>query len=200
MNVSDDTKFETLYDHYKDTFVYIREYLKLRDRLFIFVLIVLTAMFLLIASPTNFFDAVSQIVKEKLGVKISVNQDFINSMLWFVLLIMVIRYYQNSTTLERQYTYIHKIEDDLCAIAGTDFIRREGKSYLNNYPLYSKWLSFLYTIFFPSLLLILTAVKIVMEFRTRTSNFALDLIVNILFCSMIWLSTILYHIWYRIKQ
>ena len=37
MNIAEEKKLEILYDHYKDTFSYIREYLKQRERLFVFV-------------------------------------------------------------------------------------------------------------------------------------------------------------------
>ena len=47
-------KFEILHDHYKDTFGHIRDYLKLRDRLFFFLLIVITLMLFQISSKEIF--------------------------------------------------------------------------------------------------------------------------------------------------
>ncbi|WP_193648477.1 hypothetical protein [Bacillus cereus] len=188
--VNSDVKLETLYDHYKDTFVYLREYLKFRDKLFVYVLLVLTAMFLLIAIPKDTVDAISQIIKEKLKLKLSINSNFIDSMLWFVLLTLVVRYYQTSTLIERQYKYIHKVEENLCSIIGDELFYREGKAYLNNYPAFSTWTWFLYTIFFPILLMIVTVYKLIIEYIS--SKIDLHIILDATICLMILISTILY--------
>lgn len=189
--VNSDIKLETLYDHYKDTFVYLREYLKFRDKLFVYVLIVLTVMFLLITIPTDTVEAISQIVKEKFKLKISMNSKFIDSMLWFVLLTLVVRYYQASTLIERQYTYIHKVEENLCNIIGEELFYREGKGYLDNYPAFSWWTWFLYTIFFPVLLMIVVSYKLIIEYIAY-KKIDINIILDATICIMILISTILY--------
>ncbi|WP_147533378.1 hypothetical protein [Bacillus marasmi] len=189
--VSSDTKLEALYDHYKESFVYIREYLKLRDKLFMLVLLVLTGMFLLLTVPQSSVDAVSQIVKEKLKLKLSMNIVFINSMFWFILLSLVVRYYQTSSLIERQYKYIHQVEKNLCNLVGEELFYREGKAYLNNYPAFSWWTWFLYTIFFPILLIVVTSYKMIIEFIGR-KKIDINIILDSTFCSMILISTVLY--------
>lgn len=80
-------------------------------------------------------------------------------MLWFVLLCLVVRYFQTNIVVGRQYDYIHKVEDKLNAfydIQGEMFTR-EGKSYLGKFQLFSTLSGYLYIIVFPVLLVIVTS-------------------------------------------
>ncbi|ADG82852.1 hypothetical protein [Thermincola potens] len=187
----DDTKVQVLYDHYKDTFAYLREYLKLRDKLFLFVLIVITAMFLQITLPTDPTKMVSNLISAKLGVTISLDKSFLDSMLWFALVSLVLRYFQTTTLIERQYDYLHKLEDSLTVNLGEKLIYREGTGYLENYPLFSSWAHFLYTVVFPILLISVVGVKIFLEIRD-CDKIGLSVVLDTVFSIMILVSTALY--------
>ena len=94
MDISEDKKLEVLNDHYKDTFSHIRSYLKQRDRFFAYLLLVLVIMFLQVVSPGESDAVISKLIAEKAGKSVVINTAFIRGMLWFVLLSLVIRYYQ----------------------------------------------------------------------------------------------------------
>lgn len=189
----EDVKFQTLHDHYKDTFALQREYLKLRDRLFVYTLLVFGAMFILTIIPVDPSKAVSDIVKEQLKVTLSINRDAIHTMLWFVLLCLVVRYFQINIVVERQYNYIHKVEGELnsCYDPLGDMFTREGKSYLNNFKLFSSLAGYLYILVFPLLLVIITSYKIFTELMTKTF-FDLTLVLDIVFCVLIFVYTVVY--------
>ena len=187
----EDTKVQTLYDHYKDTFMYLREYLRLRDKLFLFALIVITAMFLNITLPTESTKMVSNLISSKLGVTISMDKSFFDSMLWFVLVSLVLRYFQTTTYIKRQYDYLHKLEDSLTVNLGEKLIYREGAGYLDNYPLFLTWAHLLYTIVFPLLLISMVFVKIYLEIR-GCQQIGLSIILDVIFSAMILISTGLY--------
>lgn len=197
----EDVKFQTLHDHYKDTFALQREYLKFRDRLFVYTLLVFAAMFILTIVPVDPSKAVSDIVKEQLKVTLSINRDAIHTMLWFVLLCLVVRYFQTNIVVERQYDYIHKVEDELNSsydLQG-DMFTREGKSYLNNFQSFSTLAGYLYILVFPVLLIIVSSYKIYTEVMTKTS-FDLTLVLDIVFWLLIFVYTAVYSISLHFKK
>ena len=82
-----------------------------------------------------------------------------------MLLSVVIKYFQSVVFIERQYTYLHSLEDNLSSEYNGQAFTREGKSYLSNYPAFLNWASFLYTMLFPAILAVVTTSKIVSEYR-----------------------------------
>lgn len=195
----EDAKLQLLHDHYKDTFSYIRGYLKLRDRLFVLILIVVTLMLFQVYSPAESSEAVSQFITKKLELKSPIDITFIGSIIWFSLLSLVVRYFQTVVHIERQYTYIHQIEEQLSAQYENKAFTREGKSYLKDYPLFSSWAWILYTIVFPVLLLVLVIVKIVGEI-SQARSILLLLSINVAIALFIILSTLFYLLMVHLKK
>jgi hypothetical protein len=160
---ADKDSLQVLADHYKDSFDRILEHRETRDRVFIFLLLVMAGMLFQLFSPAGATQAISDLAAERLGLTSPIDSSFIASMLWFALLALTVRYYQAVIVLERQYEYIHVLEDELSPSFGGKAFTREGHSYLSHYPLFSKWASILYTIAFPLLLAALVLAKIISE-------------------------------------
>ena len=74
------------------------------------------------------------------------------------------RYFQAAVHLERQYKYIHNLEDQLSPHYDGKAFTREGKAYLGDYPLFSRWTSALYTKLFPVLLIAVLGTKLRSEY------------------------------------
>jgi hypothetical protein len=184
-------KLSLLHDHYKETFAHIQDYLKLRDRLFAYVLVIVTLMLFQMYSPSGSAGAISELLAKKLELKTPIDISFLSSILWFALLGIVIRYYQTVVHIERQYDYIHNIEDQLSSEYDGKAFTREGKSYLGNYPVFSSWAWILYTIVFPSLLLVIVVVKIVGEVR-QAEGITVLLSIDALITLCIFLSSVFY--------
>jgi len=181
---SEDTFLEVLHDHYKDSFEHLLDHRRLRDRLFLLLLLTMTAMLFQVFSPVDASQTISEAVSKRLGLTKSMDASFIASIVWFALLALAIRYFQSVVLVERQYDYIHKLEEVLNPYYGGEVFTREGKAYLSGYPLFSKWASMLYTIAFPILLATLVTIKIVCEAWqaprlsvTLGFNFAVSLLV-----------------------
>ncbi len=167
--LSEDAKIEVLHAHYLDTFANIRNALSQRDRLFAYTVSAVTVMLLQVVAPQDTDAAIGRLVSGMLDLSGTFSLSVIGTVLWFILLGLVIRYFQTVIYIERQYAYIHSLEELLAAnYEGTAFTR-EGKSYLNNYPLFSKWTSAVYTIAFPLLLVLVLAVKLATEFFRATT-------------------------------
>lgn len=194
-------KMQILHDHYKDTFSLQREYLKLRERLFIYVLLTVAIMVILSIIPGHTSsEALTKIAEDKLGTKIVINQDAIDGVLWFVLLSFVVRYFQANNTVERNYDYIHKIEPELnrlfnegASTPNLSLFQREGQEYLNNYKNFSNVVFYLYTVIFPVILLSVTGYKIYLQLMAK-SQFDIVLYYDIVICGLIYVVVIQYSI------
>lgn len=180
-------KLEILNDHYKDTFSYQIDYLKRRDRLSLYLLITLMIMFLEVVSTSGTETIFSKLISKYLGNDVSLETSFVRCLIWFFLFGLVVRYCQIVVLVERQYAYLHKLEKELTSFFSSEIpFTREGKSYLKNYPTLSEWSHILYTWVFPATLLLLTAIKISLEFPNNFFNLAW--IVSAAFCLMIWIT------------
>ena len=167
--LSEEVKIEILHAHYVDTFGHIRNALGQRDRLFVYTVIAVTVMLLQVVAPQDTDAAIGRLISSELGLSGAFSLRIIGTVLWFALLGLVIRYFQTVIYIERQYAYIQSLEEQLAANYEDAAFTREGKSYLSDYPLFSKWTSALYTIAFPVLLVLVLVVKLATEFRRATT-------------------------------
>jgi len=161
--LSEDAKFNILYDHYKDTFAQIKDHIKVRDRVFIYVLILTTIILFQVFAPSESSPLISEFITSKLELSKPLEITFIDTILLFILLVCVVRYFQQVVIIERLYKYIHILEKKINCYFDKNVITREGKSYLSNYPFFSHLLSWFYTIIFPILLLIVITAKIIKD-------------------------------------
>lgn len=187
----EDTKLQILHDHYKDTFAHLQNHLKTRDRLFFFILVVVTLLLFQVFSPQEAGDAISQFVSQRLELKEPIDISIIGSVIWFSLLAIALRYFQTVVHIERQYAYIHGLEEQLSPNFDNKAFTREGKSYLSDYPLFSSWAHTLYTIVFPILLLVIVGVKIFSEWAS-SEHLSSTLVFNSAIALFILVSTGLY--------
>jgi len=157
---------EIVYDHYKDTCAHNSEATKRRDRLMLFVVVALALLALQALSPVLANTTVADFLHFKFGVSLQPNLSIVGNVIWFLLMIFTVRYFQTVVSIERQYNYIHSIEDKINESLGGNHITREGKTYLNDYPYFSNWTYWLYMIIFPTLLFVVGTVKIFSELRS----------------------------------
>lgn len=199
--LTEDIKFEVLYDHYKDTFNQIQKHIRLRERLFAFILIIITLMLFQIFSPKESGEAISQFVVNRIGLNSPINTSFIGSVIWFILFSLTTRYFQTVVYIERQYNYIHKLEKRISLNYNKETFTREGKSYLNNYPLFSEWTWRLYTMIFPILLIIVVLIKIFSELSNISCNVSVSvLLFNIMISIFTIISTLFYLLLVHFKK
>ncbi len=164
----------------------------IRDRLLPYILITLTVLLSQLFSPEETGRNLSQFITDKLDLAIPIDVAFIGSVIWFGLLALSIRYFQTVICIEGQYTYIHKMEEELSKYyPNTICFTREGKDYLKNYPLFSKWSHFLYRFLFPVLLIIVVVVKIIGEWLQVRNFYSIPIIDSIIALAMV-LSTYFY--------
>ena len=149
---------EIYYDHYKDTFTYLRGYLSSRDKIFYITLGLLVLVFFQTNNPDVTKDISINIIKKNADDNVSIDINFINSLLLFIFLSLIIKYFQLNLLIERQYKYLHSLEDKLTTTLGVK-ITREGKSYVDGRPFVLNVIRRIYETLFPVLLLLVLIKK-----------------------------------------
>lgn len=191
----DTTHLEVLHDHYKDSFSYIREREKERDRLFL----VLIALFVLLAFEiqyaTDFLSALSAITI--MGVKANLSALPLAALLgatWLFVLAITLRYCQATINVERQYEYLHTLEKKISARLGDDELyRREGRAYEKKYPIFSEWAWRFYVDVLPLIVASAVVVLAYQEF-TGSGNSLVSRIIDAIIAGGVILSFILFRI------
>lgn len=153
---------EKAYDHYKETCAICREQVKERNVLFLKMLLSLAGMFLLMMQTNEAMQIFVSYMKEKYKCNVTFPANLISTLIWIVLLYYTLGYYRISINLERQYSYIHKLENAINRMIGqlqgqyAGFrIEREGKAYLKRYPKLLDAADFIYKTVFPGIYLVL---------------------------------------------
>ena len=171
-------ELDVYYDHYKDTFSWLRKYLGARDKYFWYLVLLMAVLLLNSWLPSDFTKITQVILKRNIGISDFSNFMLIDSLLLFSILSVSIKYFQSNLLIERQYSYLHHIEKKLSRKLDHFNIFREGKAYLIDYPIFSSIVHRIYTIAFPILLMILVVYKWVYIFKS----------VNI--CGFFWFDTL----------
>lgn len=197
---SDDTKLTVLNDHYDSTVADVKKLNKSRDTNFLFMLILLGVMAFQYVSPSQSESVLTQFAQKKLEVDAAVSINVIASLVWFALLYVAVRYFQNVINLEKQYNYTHQLEAQLAVHYKGKAFTREGKAYLNNYAIFSDWVHIVYWYIFPVLFLVAITVKIVGEWAATNQNTSQVWLNTFIYASLV-ISTVLYVIsLYRTKK
>jgi len=200
MPVSNDSKIEVLNDHYNHTFEIVKDILRRRDWMMSYAILLLILQFFQISDPNQTSVAIISFIKNSYGIEISIGKMTINAILWFVLLVIVVRYYQAGIHLNKQYKYLHHLEKEFSDLFGKDIITREGKSYLKDYPVFSSWIHFVYTWVYPIFLIMVLTYNIFRDWKGCAFLFTSYGICFVCYL-MIMISTILYlHFCYKVHN
>jgi hypothetical protein len=148
---------EVLSKHYSETFDQLKEVVARRDRLFLYILLVIFILLLYMSSPTVMSDWVnsffsSQVVG-KTGTTMTplVDVSVIGVVLLLGLLSFSHTYFQTVLHVERQYAYVYKLEEQLSAFFNNQAFIREGKHYHNYKRKFSRWTKAIFWYLFPAL-------------------------------------------------
>jgi hypothetical protein len=146
----DADKLSLLHDHYKETFALIRERETQRDRLFLWLLVIFALLVIEIQYPANFNGVLGHV--NVAGNNIDLQQLPLARLLnvsWVFTAALVLKYCQVAKAVERQYTYLHLLEDRISdGLGDTELYRREGRAYREQYPHLLNWAWVYYTILF----------------------------------------------------
>ena len=161
-------KANIMYDHYKDTFSIQKENEKSRNKLFIILCVCILVLMLMIIYPNNIYNNIQELCLDKFGINIKFELKVLELFNWFIILYLTIRYYQINTNIEKKYNYIHDLEEKMEKNYKLP-IYREGKNYLNQYPLFLTLSYIFYKYIFPMLFNLCIIIKIIFSIFNKLS-------------------------------
>jgi hypothetical protein len=152
------TSEELYYDHYKDTFAEQKGYLARRNKLTLYLFLLLMVLGFQLENPQTIELFTNKLIVSKVP-DATIGFDIINLLFELLFLWVVVSYYQVNFTVERTYKYIHAIEAKL---SSNEFsINREGKDYKKDYPFLLTLVHWFYIIALPILVIVFSVLKII---------------------------------------
>ena len=152
------TSEDLYYDHYKDTFAEQKGYLARRNKLTLYLFLLLMVFGFQLENPQTIELFTNKFIESKVPDAI-IGFDIINLLFEFLFLWVVVSYYQVNFTVERTYKYIHAIEAQLSS--DKFCINREGTDYKKYYPFLLTLVHWFYIIALPLLVIVFSVLKII---------------------------------------
>lgn len=156
-------ELEILYDHYKDTYELSKKEQKIRNKNYIILCLLEALSFLVLFNAEKAYSVFQYIINIKVENPVELGDSILRPLLWILVLYVSIRYCQNTIYVERQYKYIHKLEEKISFII-KDF-NREGFNYLSNRPFVLKFIHIFYTWISPILFIAINSIRLLMEIK-----------------------------------
>lgn len=187
--INDELKYSTLYDHYKETVSYLKNDLNKRDKLTLYILLLLLTFFLIELKPSNSVIIANKWLENKMGFAIDINYNILITAILLFILGVTVKYFQICLNIEKQYNYIHSLENKMNSISIDKLITREGYSYLKEYPLLSALIHRLYNFLLPIGLILAMTIKV---YQLYKDNLNYITITNIFIGILVIVFTCLY--------
>ncbi len=126
-----------LMDHYRDTYGIVTRHGRVRDRLFLFILVLLVLIAIDGLSRGTLSKVINGYVASHLvgSAEEWEKLDFtaiIHLLVDFCLLSLVVRYYQRTMLTTRTYRYLIGLEEQMCQWLGGPYITRHGEAYFSS--------------------------------------------------------------------
>lgn len=158
-------KTELLYDHYKETVKASTDIQAKRNTLFVYVCVFELLNFVMLLFPQVISSALSSFFLESYNISLGELLGLFPTAIWLVTVYILVRYYQTTIYVERQYPYIEVIEAEIARETRLSCFDRESKAYLSNYPMVLDLIHIFYTWIIPILLQVINTIKIILEWR-----------------------------------
>lgn len=187
--ISNELKYSTLYDHYKESVAYLKNDLVKRDKITVGLLLLFAVYFVIEISPRDSVVLANKYITLQLGINLNINYKILATTILLLLLLLIVRYFQMCLNIEKQYSYIHDIENKINSMASGKLITREGYSYLKEYPLLLAVIHRIYNFFLPVIIIIVMNFKGYELFQNSLDRSS---VINIIIIFLIIICTILY--------
>jgi hypothetical protein len=195
-NQLSEKQLDILHDHYKETFARMREAEALRDRLFLWIIGLFALLSLEIGYPAAVGGVLGtlNIAGGELNLQALPLPALLNAT-WVLTLTIGLRYCQTAVFVNRQYPYLHGLEEAISpAVGGGDLYHREGKVYLREYPLLLNLAWIAYGIVFPLIVMGATTGLLIWEYSKLPYPLH-----NIYFDVFVGGSLIFFYFFYRVE-
>ena len=180
-----DNNLETYYDHYKETYNLNREFQSYRNRNYVLLCILEGIAFMMIWNPDLICGILNDTARNELKTAIQISNSILQTLNWFFILYILVRYIQNTLYIERGYLYIDKLEKQIQLLLNEDgsntCFNREGENYLRDYPVVLNLIDLFYNFLSPLAFTTINSFHIWFEWGHRKNSIAFfcDLLVFI---------------------
>jgi len=161
MTSATEKQLEVLSRHYSETFELVKADVAKRDRLFLYILIVIFVLLLYMSAPDAMSALLDNFLKSRIG---GGNQTplidvaFMGAILLLGLLSLSHTYFQTVLHVERQYNYVYQLEKQLSQYFDEPAFSREGEFYKKHRRRFSGWTKTIFWWLFPSLFLLFNVI------------------------------------------
>jgi hypothetical protein len=188
-------KLDVLYDHYKETFLLSSEAQKKRNVLFVSLTVSITVLFLFLIDSNGVIEMISGYLNNNISVGLSIRTAIIQTFVWVIVLYLFIRYIQTNIYIEREYSYIGQLEQDISKKLQSTFNRESG-NYSDKYPIVLDMIDTIYKWAFPILAILLIVAKIITEWiqKNNVISCIIDSVIAFTFISLSVLYLIFLHL------
>lgn len=178
------------YDHYKETNKLNKEAQKKRDRYYLLLCLIEALSFLLSLKPADVCNIIKGGINSQLKMTLEFSNDIIQTVVWMLIAYISIEYFKKVLCIERQYSYINKLEKKIDFLCGKDSLfNREGEDYQKNYPIVLNLTDLFYKMISPVLFQIINCIKIYKEYNSAdvgSLSFVFDFIIFIAVFTITW--------------
>ena len=157
-------RIEILYDHYKESCELTKKNEFTRNKLFIIVCILLSLLFLFSYDHNSMLGLIQSWISGNYNCNLMFSSNVIQAILWILLFIFTLRYLGLNINLDKSYRYIHKLENEINKEVKKETITREGKNYLNNYPILNNITYYSYRVVLPVIYFVIIIFKLKLEY------------------------------------
>ena len=91
---------------------------------------------------------------------LQLSNTIIQTLIWLLIVYVMIRYIQDMLYIERQYTYLNKLEKEISNLTISGIFSREGENYQRNYPMVLNFIDLFYKMLMPILFALINIVRI----------------------------------------
>ncbi len=157
MTTEKDTRLEVLSHHYSESYGLLKTAVEKRDRLLLYMLIVICVLLLYMSAPATVGEWLNSFVSSQVHVGNTANLNalidvsFIGVILMLGLLSLSHTYFQTVLHVERQNDYIYQLEARLSQAFDDLAFTREGRHYQQNKRLFARWTKVIFWMLVPAL-------------------------------------------------
>lgn len=172
-------RVEILYDHYKESCKLAKNNEITRNKLFILVCTLLGLLFLFSYDQNSMLGLIQSWISGNYNCNLMFSSNIIQAILWIFLFLFTLRYLGLNINLDKDYSYIHKLEKEINKEEKRETITREGKNYLNNYPVLNNITYYSYRVVLPIIYFVIIIFKLRLEY-TAQGGFNISILFQIL--------------------
>ena len=136
-----------------------------RNRGFVALCIMEALSFWILIRPEIAYELIRNSINGELEMALQLSNTVIQTLIWLLISYVMIRYVQDTLYVERQYSYLGQLEQEISNIINVSAFKRESDHYLDNYPIVLNLVDLFYKMLMPIFFTVINVVRILKEWK-----------------------------------